>query len=391
MPEYKYLIIGGAMTAEAAVQGIRETDADGSIGVISAESHPPYNRPPLSKGLWKGAPMEKVWRSSEDMPAELHLGRSARSIDRGKKKVTDDEGTVYTYSKLLLATGGTPLRLPFGEDQILYFRTLDDYNQLRSMTEKGKHFAVIGGGFIGSEIAAALTMNDAQVTMLFPEEGIGGRIFPSELSLSLNDYYREKGVDVLAGVMVNAVESSGDAVVVKTDSGKEIKVDGVVAGIGIKPNVELAEAAGLEVDNGIVVNKNLITNDQDIYAAGDVAAFYNPALDTRMRVEHEDNANTMGKMAGQNMTGQAIAYDHLPFYYSDMFDRGYEAVGELDSRMETVIDWQEPFLKGVIYYMKEGRVRGVLLWDNWGQVDAARELIAESGPFTADDLKGRLP
>jgi NADPH-dependent 2,4-dienoyl-CoA reductase/sulfur reductase-like enzyme len=149
--------------------------------------------------------------------------------------------------------------------------------------------------------------------------------------------------------------------------------------------------AGLEVDNGIVVDEALRTSHPDIYAAGDVAAFYNPALDQRIRVEHEDNANTMGQVAGRSMAGATVTYDHLPFFYSDLFELGYEAVGELNAKLEIIADWQEPYRKGVVYYLQGGRVRGVLLWDIWGQVDAARALIAEAGPFQAENLKGRLP
>jgi NADPH-dependent 2,4-dienoyl-CoA reductase/sulfur reductase-like enzyme len=164
----------------------------------------------------------------------------------------------------------------------------------------------------------------------------------------------------------------------------------VVAGLGIEPNVELAQAASLKVENGIVVDELLRTSHPDIYAAGDVAAFHNPALGKRIRVEHEDNANTMGRLAGRNMAGQSEPYNHLPSFYSDMFELGYEAVGELDSRLETFADWKQPNKEGVIYYLQNGRVRGVLLWNVWGQVDAARELIAEPGPFRAENLKGRL-
>jgi NADPH-dependent 2,4-dienoyl-CoA reductase/sulfur reductase-like enzyme len=168
-------------------------------------------------------------------------------------------------------------------------------------------------------------------------------------------------------------------------------VDGVVAGIGIEQNVALARAAGLEVGDGVVVDTLLRTSHPDIYAAGDVASFSNPALGTRMRVEHEDNANTMGRHAGRNMAGEQAPYDHLPFFYSDLFDLGYEAVGELDARLEIVADWKEPFREGVQYYLRDGRVRGVLLWNVWEQVDAARRLIAAPGPFRAEDLVGRLP
>ena len=154
----------------------------------------------------------------------------------------------------------------------------------------------------------------------------------------------------------------------------------VIAGLGIVPSVELARQAGLTVSDGIEVDERLRTSQPEIYAAGDVAQFFNPALGKRMRVEHEDNANTMGKVAGQNMAGADLRYDHLPFFYSDLFDLGYEAVGDVDARHETVVDWKEEFREGVVYYLDGGRVRGVLLWNTWGQVDAARALIAAAWP-----------
>jgi 3-phenylpropionate/trans-cinnamate dioxygenase ferredoxin reductase subunit len=391
MAHYRYLIVGGGMTADAAVRGIREIDNDGSIGLIGMEPDPPYNRPPLSKGLWKGKSLEGIWRGTEEFQVTLHLGREAQVLDAQRKCLTDDQGTIYTFDKLLLATGGTPRRLPFGDDHIIYFRTLQDYRRLRALTQQGQRFGVIGGGFIGSEVAAALAMNDKDVVMAFPEEGIGAHIFPADLAHFLNDFYRQKGVDVLAGEPISGLEARGDRIALKTKSAQEILVDGVVAGIGIQPNLELARAAGLAVENGIVVDEFLRTSHRDIYAAGDVAAFYNPALETRLRVEHEDNANTMGQMVGRNMAGDSTPYDHLPFFYSDMFDLGYEAVGEMSPELEVVADWKDAYREGVVYYLQEGRVRGVLLWNVWGQVDAARSLIAEPGPFRPEDVKGRLP
>jgi NADPH-dependent 2,4-dienoyl-CoA reductase/sulfur reductase-like enzyme len=396
MPDYTYLIVGGGMTADAAVRGIREVDRTGSIGVIGAEQHPPYDRPPLTKKLWKGDPLESIWRKIESQSVTLHLGRTALQLDPPNKRITDDQGTVYGYEKLLLATGGTPRRLPFGGDQVIYYRTLNDYQRLRDLLRTSKQLAVIGGGFIGSEISAALAMNGAKVTLVTPEAGVGARMFPPDLVEFLNDYYRQKGVEVLTGQRVEGLESRGGRAVLKLrspqDGGeRELAADGVVAGIGIQPNVELARAAGLDVDNGIRVDASLRTSHPDIYAAGDVANFHNPALDTRLRVEHEDNANTMGKLAGQAMASRTITYDHLPFFYSDLFDLGYEAVGEVDSRLQTVADWKEPHKEGVVYYLREGRVRGVLLWNVWEQVDAARKLIAERGPLRPEDLKGRLP
>jgi NADPH-dependent 2,4-dienoyl-CoA reductase/sulfur reductase-like enzyme len=198
-------------------------------------------------------------------------------------------------------------------------------------------------------------------------------------------------VDVRAGVSVESGSSSGQGAQLKLSDGSALAADAVVAGLGITPNVQLAEAAGLKVDNGIVVNEHLQTSDPDIYAAGDVASFPAPALGKRIRVEHENAAITMGTRAGKCMAGQDAPYDELPFFYSDLFDLGYEAVGTLDSRLETVEQWVTPFREGVVYYLDAGRVRGVLLWNTWGQVDAARHLIASPGPFDAENVRGRLP
>jgi 3-phenylpropionate/trans-cinnamate dioxygenase ferredoxin reductase subunit len=391
MNDYPYLIIGGGMTAAAVVQGIRQIDLSRKIGIISDESNPPYSRPPLSKALWKNEPIEKIWRTTAADNVKIHLSRRVKSIDTVNKRVVDDKDDVYVYDKLLLATGGRVRKLPWNVDGIIYFRTLDDYQRLRLLTETGNEFIVIGGGFIGSEIAAALAINHKSVTMIFPDESIGARVYPPALSRFLNTYYQSKGIKLYTHENVTGIEKRDSQYMVRTSGGKELKADGVVAGIGIQPNQELAGSAGLDVGNGILVDEFLLTKNPDIYAAGDVANFYNPALGKRVRAEHEDNANTMGEIAGRNMAGGKTVYRHLPYFYSDLFDLGYEAVGELDSRFEIIEDWKEENREGVVYYLNEGRVRGVLLWNTWGEVEAARTLIAEKGPLSAKNLKHRIP
>jgi NADPH-dependent 2,4-dienoyl-CoA reductase/sulfur reductase-like enzyme len=357
MPEFAYLIVGGGMTAAAAAKGIREVDGAGNIGIVAAEAHKPYARPPLSKALWtQGKPEESVWL---EVPqgVEILAGRRVVAIDRKAHTVEDDRGEKHRYRKLLLATGGAPRRLPFGKD-VIYFRTLDDYRNLRKV---GERVAVIGGGFIGSEIAAALAQNGKKVTMIFPEDGICARAFPADLSAFVTDYYRKKGVEVRAKESIKSLDG--------------LQADAVVAGIGIAPSTELAKQAGLTVSDGVDVNEKLQTSDPDIYAAGDVANFFNPALGKRIRVEHEDNANTMGAAAGRSMAGAKTKYDHLPFFYSDLFDLGYEAVGEIDARHRTVAEWKTQFREGIVHYLDGENVRGVLLWNIFGRVDEARAII----------------
>jgi 3-phenylpropionate/trans-cinnamate dioxygenase ferredoxin reductase component len=392
MPTYKYLILGGGMTADAAAHGIHDIDPSGSIGVLSSEECAPYNRPPLSKGLWKGGKLEDIWRKTETVVGvTLHLQTTAVKLDPTQKFVVNDSQTKYAYEKLLIATGGTPRRLPSSSDSIIYFRTLSDYQKLRALAEGGARIAVIGGGFIGSEIAAALRMNEKQVVMTFLEDGVCARVFPADLAKYVTEFYRQKGVEVTTEKSVVAVETEQGRMRVRLSGMNPIEVDGVVAGLGILPNTQLAAGAGLEVSDGILVDDLLRTTSKDIYAAGDVAAFHNPALGKRIRVEHEDNANTMGRLAGRNMAGAAERYDHLPSFYSDLFELGYEAVGELDARLETVSKWKEPFREGIVYYLQQGRIRGVLLWNVWDKVDAARAAINSGRTFSAAELDSLIP
>lgn len=392
MRSYRYLIVGGGMTADAACKGIRARDAEGAIGLVSGEGHPPYKRPPLSKALWKGGAESSIWRGTADLDVDLQLGRRIVSLDLEARRATDDQGEAYSYERLLLATGGRPRRLPFGDGEVIYFRTLDDYRRLRELVNAGAHFVVIGGGFIGSEIAAALAMSGRAVTLVFPEPGVGSRIFPPELATFVSDYYRSKGVQVLAGESVSGLGRDGDGLLVRTGSGRTLKADAVVAGLGIEPRTDLAADAGLPVANGIVVDEYGRTGGrEDVFAAGDVARFPVPALGGDARVEHEDHANTHGARVGANMAGAHEPYDHLPFFYSDLFELGYEAVGELDSRHETLAEWAEPNRKGVVCYLdRERRPRGFLLWDVWGRVDDARELIRAGAPVDSNKLRSLI-
>ena len=390
MTNYKYLIIGGGMTGDAAAKGIRELDTEGSIGMIGNEMEMPYSRPPLTKGMWKGRPFEKIWRGTEKHNVKFHLGRTVTRIDLAKKLVYDDQGDEYGYEKLLLATGGSTNRLAFGGDDIIYYRTLQDYQRLRGLTEQKEKNLVIGAGFIGSEIAAALTMTGKKVTMVFRGDAIGEKIYPPELAKTINDYYRQKGVELIPQDEIVSLEKTDTNFQAKTRSGRLIEADAVIAGLGIKPNIELAKSAGLKVDDGILVNDHLQTSEADIYSAGDVAMFPHFTLKKNVRVEHEDNALKMGKLAGRNMAGANEAYTHTPYFYSDLFELGYEAVGELDSKLEMVADWEKPNQKGFVYYLADGRVRGVLMWNLRDKVKDAVALMEEAGPFNAKNLKGKI-
>ncbi|HSE12303.1 MAG TPA: FAD-dependent oxidoreductase [Rudaea sp.] len=389
---YDYLIVGAGMTADAAAKALRKADADASIGIVGDERQPPYERPPLSKALWKGdKPVESIDLGTDRSGAVLHLQRRIETLDRDDRSARDDHGDVYRYRRLLLATGAAARKLPFVGERVINFRTLDDYLAARRYAVPGAKVAVVGGGFIGSEIAASMAGIGCQVTMLFPGASLGAGRFPESLARFVDGYYRERGVTLTPGVKVVDGKADANGVEVALSDGTILHADVVVAGLGVTPNTALAQGAGLRVDNGILVDGQLRTSDPDIFAAGDVANFHNAALDLRQRVEHENAAISMGSHAGRTMTGSAEVYTTLPYFYSDLFDLGYEAVGLLDDRLDIVEQWTTPYREGVVYYLDNGRVRGVLLWNVWGQVDAARDLIGERGPHDAESVRGRLP
>ncbi|MBN2157222.1 MAG: NAD(P)/FAD-dependent oxidoreductase [Candidatus Lokiarchaeota archaeon] len=390
MLSYKYLIIGGAMTSSAAIDGIRSIDEDGSIGIISEEEYKPYERPPLTKGLWHETKLDSIFLEFNNTNIEFYLNTKATKIDAKKKNVTDNKGQQYKYTKLLLATGASPKIISKESDRVIYYRYLRDYKKLRKLTEKYSTFGIIGGGFIGSEIAAALASLGKKVTMIFPEEGIGGLRFPEELAIYLNRYYEDNGVVVHPRTKVETVGEKNNRVIIKTDKG-EFSYDAVIVGIGVSPNTDLAQSIGVKIDDGIKVDEYLRTSEADIYAAGDVTSFYSPDLDRSIRVEHEDNAYEQGKLAGKNMAGALKKYDHLPFFYSDLFDYGYEAVGILNPKLEVIEDWRDEYEEGIIYYLQNGIVVGVLLWNVWDQLDNARELIAGKKKLQKEELLGYLP
>lgn len=390
MKKYSYLIIGGGIAANAAIDGVRKKDKKGSIGVLTDEAYNPYSRPMLSKKLWKDPSEEKLWLSHDEKNVDILTDHRVVSINPAKHQVQTQSGETFQYKTLLLANGTTNRLLPFKDQDIIYYRDYAGYLRLKELSEKKDEFAVIGAGFIGSEIAAALAMNDKKVTLIESGTGIGWRVFPEEIVTYLNEYYLSHHVHVITGASVADIQQAGERHRILFESGKTLDVDGVVAGVGVKANSDLAHQAGLAVNDGIKVNSYLETSAPDIFAAGDVAAFYSPALDKIVRVEHEDNAVMMGKIAGENMAGGNVEYDYIPMFYSDLFDIGYEAVGTIDSRLEMLVDWQEPFKKGVIYYCKEGFIKGVLLWNVWSKVEQARALIREQKWVDAEHIQGLI-
>jgi len=395
MTDYRYLIVGGGMVADAAARGVRELDTDGTIGVLSEDVDRPYARPALSKKLWTDPDFswdEKVDLHTEETGAEFLLGTRVVSIDRATKTVTTADGATHGYEQLLIATGGKPRGLPGLEpsDRVLDYRSAADYRRLRTLADAGAHVVVVGGGYIGTEIAAGVVQTGARVTLVDPDEVVGGAMFPDDLARAFQQRFVDHGVELRTGRRVTEGSQTADGVTLTLDDGSVVEADAVVVGLGIEPVTGLAADAGLTVDDGIVVSSTLVTDDPAVFAAGDVARYPDRILGTR-RVEHVDNAQQQGRQAGRNLADADETYDHTPMYYSNVFDMGYEAVGTVSTDLRTVEDWQDPTVTGIVYYLDEDdTVRGVLLWNVSDKTDEARKVLAEANAITPDMLPGRI-
>jgi len=395
---YKYLIVGGGRAGAWAVDGIRQIDADGSILVIGNESELPYNRPPLTKDLWFGKKtFEKIFIRPQEYYTErqavIRRGAGVVSVDPGAKTVKDETGEIFRYEKLLLATGGRPRHLTIPGSElagICYYRYASDYHRIREQAQPDRAAVIIGGGFIGSELAAALNHIGVKVAMVYPDDYLVARVFPEDLGRHLQQMYRERGIGIFPGNAPTAFEQRNGKFITHTKSGDSLESDILIVGAGIYPNVELAEAAGLRVENGIVVDEYLRSSAPDIYAAGDNANFPYQALGVRTRIEHWDNASAQGKAAGRNMAGANEQFTYLPMFFSDLFEFGYEAVGDIDPRLEIFADWEKEFDTGAIYYLKDHKVRGVMLCNIWGKLDRARELIRGGHQAPTEQLRGLI-
>lgn len=403
---YDYVIVGAGVAAASAAKAIREHDADGTLAILGREPDGPYYRPDLSKTLWLDgeAQLDNGWlldgeagTGSQD-GADVRTGASVTAIDTSAKTLTLADTSTVGYEYLLLATGSQPRELDLpASDRIIHFRTVEDYRHLRAQAKPGSRAVVVGGGYIGAEISSALAQNDVSVTMLMRGATVQGHMFPARLAETVTQTYRDRGVTVVGESAAYGVSERDDHLIVADASGETHTAEVVVVGVGVTPNDQVARAAGITVDDGIIVDRRLATNAPDVWAAGDVARYADALLGDR-RVEHVDSAEHMGAVAGRNMAvartrkGDPESYTYTPIFWSDLFDYGYEAVGDLDSSLETVEDFTDDGSAGVVYYLDTGRVRGVLLWNVWDSTDKAKQIIEQSTaePLDAAELKGRI-
>lgn len=393
---FDHVIIGAGMAGAKALAAIQEKAPDASVALFGREPDAPVYRPDLSKTLWldDDASLEKSTLVPGDDGA-LHRGEQVVRIDPAAHEIELEGGERVGYGSLLLATGSSPRTLEglAPGERVIYYRTAADYRALRALAQPGSRVVVVGDGYIGTEIAAALSQSGVEVTLVASGATVMTHLFPTDLAQFATKQLTDHGVEIVDGRLAGG-EVAGDGVRVRLEDGTTRDASAVVIGIGVQPNTKLAKDAGLTLDEGgIVVDDHLRTSAEDVYAAGDIAVFDDPVLGRR-RVEHADAAESMGEAAGRIMAGDGEAYAHTPFFWSDLYDFGWEAIGEVITQHETVEDWaDDDFGQGVVYYHEDGKVRGVLLWNVWDSTPKALEVMQETAqkPASPDELKGRIP
>lgn len=390
MENVRYVIVGGGLAGVAAADAIRRRDKTGRVVVVCAEPHPPYDRVPLSKDyLLQKIDRDQIFlrrpRFYERHKIELRLSQVATEVDIKNRMLTLDSGQQIAFERLLLATGGRPrtLQLPGADLQGLYYlRNIEDTEAIQQAAQHARRAIVIGGGFIGCELATAFATLGLQTTVLEVTPAVLSLVVDAETSSFIGAYLEQQGIAVLTDTAATGfVGERGRVKAVTTNSRDALDADFVVIGVGIVPNTELAAAAGLTVDNGVVVNEYLEAAN-GIYAAGDIARYYNPALGRHHRVEHYDVALQHGRVAGSNMAGQRQAYAALPYFFSTMGAINLNVVGDM-SRREHVIRRGELSLKPGFaqFYFADGLLQAVLSVNRNGMLlQAARERILTHRP-----------
>lgn len=383
MSRERHVIVGGGLAGAKAAEALRAEGHEGEIVLIGAEDELPYERPPLSKDYLRGeSSREDAHVHPESFYAEssieLRTGSSVISIDPAGREVELDGGERLGWDRLLLATGSEPRRLPLPGaelDGVLYLRELGDSDAIAARLEPGARLVVIGAGWIGSEVAASARMKGAEVEIV--ERAM--RPLEHVLGAEASDFYarvhREHGVILHTGAELERFEGSERVEAVRLGDGTRIACDAVVVGVGITPRTGLAEAAGLEVDNGVVTDAGLATSAPGIFACGDVANAEHPFLGRRIRVEHWANALHQPETAARSMLGKEAGYDRLPYFFSDQYDVGMEYAGY-------ATDWDRVVFRGdpgggefIAFWLRDGRVLAGMNVNVWDVTDRIQELI----------------
>jgi NADPH-dependent 2,4-dienoyl-CoA reductase/sulfur reductase-like enzyme len=381
----RVIVVGGGLAGGTAVTELRNTRFDGSIVLVGQETHPPYERPPLSKGYLMGTdPLEQAfvheqqWYADHDV--ELRLGAPVTGIDLSAKTVTVGDEALE-FDKLLLATGCFPRRLPAADDSgvpVHYLRTIEDSDSIRSALQPGTKVGIIGGGWIGLEVASAARTAGSEVTVVEAADKPLLRVLGPEVAEVFAGLHREHGVDLRTGATITDIRSRDGRGEVALQDGSSFDVDLLVVGVGVLPNTGLADSAGLDVSNGVVADERLRTSHPDVFAAGDVVSAYHPVLGDHVRVEHWDNAIAQGRTAGRNLAGGDEVFDQLPYFFTDQYDLGIEYLGHVgpDGYDEVVLRGDVEGRVFTAFWLRKGEVLAGMHANDWDAIDHVRRIVA---------------
>jgi len=386
-----FVIVGAGMAGGKAAETLREEGFDGRVVMLGAESERPYERPPLSKEYLRGeAGREKVYLHGEDFyeknQIELRTRTSVAAIDTGSREAVLDSGERLGFDRLLLATGAAPrkLEVPGHDlDGIYYLRDVEDSDLLRERIGQGGHLVVIGAGWIGAEVAASARQKGLDVTLVEMTELPLERVLGRDMGMIYRDIHVQQGVDFRGGVALERFEGSGSVERVVLADGSSIDCSFVVVGVGVVPRIQVAQASGLEVDNGVLVSDRLETSVPGIFAAGDVANAWHPFFNTRIRVEHWANALNQGPAAAKNMLGADQPYDRLPYFFSDQYDVGMEYSGYAADFDEVVFRGDIPNREFIAYWLKDGVVKAGMNVNVWDVTQEIQEQVRSGARIEA--------
>jgi 3-phenylpropionate/trans-cinnamate dioxygenase ferredoxin reductase component len=395
MPDNRtFVVVGGGLAGAKAVEALRDQGFEGRLALLGAEQHLPYERPPLSKGyLQTGEGFDEAtvhtreWYSDHDV--DLRLGTRAASIDREAHEVVLESGERLAYDRLLLATGSSPrhVSLPGADlEGVVTLRTIEDSDRLRAAFHEGARIVLVGGGWIGLEVAAAARMAGADVTVLEALDLPLFRVLGPMMAKVFADLHREHGVDLRTAVKVDGFEGNGAVSGVRLADGSVIGSDLVVVGIGAAPNIELAEGAGLDVNNGILVDAQGRTSDPDIFAVGDVANEDHPFLKRRVRVEHWANALNQPAAVATGMLDREGGYDELPYFFTDQYDLGMEYIGLGDPTDDVVVRGDLAKREFIAFWLRDWRVVAAMSVNVWDVVDDLKAIIRSRARVDLDRL-----
>jgi len=391
-----FVIVGAGLAGGKAAETLRAEGFAGRIVLIGEEPERPYERPPLSKEYLRGKqPREKAYVHEpgwyDEHRVELQLGAKAVGLDTAGRMLALDGGDAISYDKLLITTGAIPRPLPVvgaDLDGVLSLRRLPDSDRIKGVLREGARIVVVGAGWIGLEVTAAAREAGAEVTVIEVAPLPLQRVLGDEVATIFADLHRQHGVDLRFGTGVQEILGEGQVSSVLLSDGTEVPADAVIIGIGVAPAVELAEAAGIKLENGIVTDEHLRTSAPDVYAAGDVANFYHPLLGRRIRVEHWANALNGGPAAARSMLGQDVVYDRLPYFYTDQYDLGMEYSGYTEPGGYDQVVFRGDVAKRefIAFWLSGGKVLAGMNVNVWDVTDPIQALIRAGREVDAAQL-----